>query len=405
MRFGLVALFALFALAVAACRTAPSADVAMGNIHRLPTGQTLDPAGALTSVGQMPLAMIPAPDGRHVVLLLDGYRDEGIQVVDRQGAVTQTITQEAAFIGLAFSRDGRTLFASGGNQDVVYRYRWEADTAALADSIVLAIKQPDHSGTRYPAGLGVSPGGRQLYVAENLADSLEVYDLVSGRLLQRLATGRYPYGVAVAPNGTVYVSNWGASTVSAFRYEPDDHLVAGAWIAACRHPSALLLNPSGTRLFVACGSTDRVDVVDTRAGRVIAELLDPPPGGAKEGATPNALALSEDGTRLFAAEADANAIAVFDLSTTSADVPAALGDDRLAGRIPTGWFPTALLALGDTLMVANGKGAGSSPNPRGPRPGVARVRTGAAAQDQVRQYTLGQLDGSLGIGSLKGASL
>jgi YVTN family beta-propeller protein len=395
---------ALAAATLAACHPNPSADVAMDNVRRLPTGQTLDPAGALTTIGQMPLAMIPAPDGRRLVLLLNGYRDQGVQVVDRQGAVTQTITQEAAFIGLAFSRDGRTLFASGGNQDVVYRYRWEADTAALADSIVFAVKQPNHSGTRYPAGLAPSIGGGQLYVTENLADSLAVVDLATGRIVQRVATGRYPYGVVVAPDGTVYVSNWGASTVSVFRAESDGHLVPGAWIAAGRHPSALLLNPSGTRLFVASGSTDRVSVVDTRTGRVVAELLDPPPGGAKEGATPNALALSEDGTRLFAAEADANAIAVFDLTAASADVRAAAGDDRLAGRVPTGWFPTSLLALGDTLIVANGKGAGSAPNPRGPRPGLARVRTGAAAQDQIRQYTLGQLDGSLGIAPLARAA-
>jgi YVTN family beta-propeller protein len=397
MRF---AFAALAAVTLTACHPAPPADAGTDNAARLPTGQRLDPAGALTTVGQMPLAMIPAPDGRHLVLLMDGYRDEGVQVVDRRGAVTQTIAQEAAFIGLAFSRDGHTLFASGGNQDVVYRYRWEADTAALADSIVFAVKQPRSSGTRYPAGLAPSPGGGQLYVAENLADSLAVVDLTTGRIVQRIATGRYPYGVVVAPDGTVYVSNWGASTVSVFRVEADGHLSSGPWIAAGRHPSAMLLNASGTRLFVASGSTDRVSVVDTRAGRVIAELTDPPPGGVKEGATPNALALSDDGTRLFAAEADANAIAVFDLSPLSAGVPTAMGDDRLAGRVPTGWFPTSVLALGDTLVVANGKGAGSGPNPRGPRPGVARARTGAAAQDQVRQYTLGQLDGSLGIAPL-----
>ena len=391
----------LASLGILACRGGgPSSAAAPGGaIRRLPTGQTLDPAGTMTDIGQMPLTMTFAPDGRREVLLMNGYRDEGVQVVDRQGAVTQTITQAAAFIGLAFSRDGGTLFASGGNQDVVYRYAWAGDSASLRDSIVLAVKRRDSSGTRYPAGLALSPRGGQLYVAENLADSLAVVDLATSRVVQRVATGRYPYAVAVSPDGRIYVSNWGASTVSVFREAPDGHLEPDAWIAAGRHPSALLLNATGTRLFAASGSTDRVSVIDTRAGRVIAELLDPPPSGVREGSTPNALALSDDGTRLFAAEADANAVAVFDLSASTADLPGAPGNDSLAGRIPTGWFPTSLLVSGDTIIVADGKGERSGPNPRLPCPGAdcSRLR---ATPERVRQYTLGQLDGGLGITTL-----
>jgi sugar lactone lactonase YvrE len=302
--------------------------------------------------------------------------------------VRQKLIQPAAFIGLAFSPDGRTLYTSGGNQDVVYRYRWEADSAALQDSLVLAPKAPDQDGTRYPAGLAPSADGRTLYVAENLADSLAVVDLASGRVMQRLATGPYPYTVAVAPEGTVFVSNWGASTLSVFARGADGRLTAQAALPVARHPSALLLSADGRRLFVASGSTDRVAVVDPRARRVLGELLDPPPAGPGEGSTPNALALSADGTRLFAAEGDANAVAVFDLSANLAGVAAAKGDDKLAGRIPTEWYPTAVVALGDTLLVVNGKGRGAGPNPDGPGLGRPYLRT---------SYTLGQVTGSVSI--------
>lgn len=383
------------AAALAACRPSSPGPAAAGGARRLPTGQTLDPAGIVREVGQMPLAMLPAPGGRRLVLLLNGYREQGLQVIDRAGNVTQTIPQNAAFIGLAFSRDGRTLYASGGNQDVVYRYTWAGDSAALADSLVLAVKAPDRNGTRYPAGLALSADGARLYVTENLADSLAVCDLTSGRVVQRVATGRYPYAVAVTPDGTVFVSNWGTSVLSVFTTGEGGRLVPGPPLAAGRHPSALLLNAAGTRLFVASGSTDRVTVVDTRARRVIAELLDPPPAGPGEGATPNALALSPDGTRLFAAEADANAVAVFDLTAATADVSAARGNDRLAGRIPVGWYPTSLLVLGDTVLVANGKGVGAGPNPKGPQPGRRRP-----PRDQDRGYTLAQIQGSLSISPL-----
>ncbi|HEV2835644.1 MAG TPA: hypothetical protein VGW58_10025, partial [Pyrinomonadaceae bacterium] len=86
----------------------------------LPTGVCLDPAGQSHGVGNMPLAMALAPDGDSLVLSLNGWRQQGLQIVDlRYGAVVQTISQPGAFLGLAFSNDGRTLYASGGNEDVI----------------------------------------------------------------------------------------------------------------------------------------------------------------------------------------------------------------------------------------------------------------------------------------------
>src|SRR5205807_4359696 len=182
--------------------------------------------------------------------------------------------------------------------------------------------------------------------------------------------GRYPYGVAVAPGGVVYVSAWAGNDVWAFAPAAGGLLAPGAPIRVSRHPSALLLNRAGTRLFVASGSTDRVSVVDPAARRVVAELADPPPSGPGEGSTPNALALSDDQSRLFVAEADNNAVAIFDLSAATSGVPSATRSDLLVGRVPTGWYPTAVLAGGDTLVVANGKGLGTGPNAAdGPQPG------------------------------------
>src|SRR5437588_9223974 len=90
---------------------------------QLPTGATLDPVAPSHAVGNFPLAAALSPEGDRVVLLLSGWRQpgEGIQVVDRaSGAVEQTIGQPSAFLGLAFARDGRALYTSGGNDDVVH---------------------------------------------------------------------------------------------------------------------------------------------------------------------------------------------------------------------------------------------------------------------------------------------
>ncbi|HWZ58563.1 MAG TPA: SMP-30/gluconolactonase/LRE family protein [Gemmatimonadaceae bacterium] len=387
-----IATLAVVTTGMLAC--APTRDQApTATASRLPTGAHLDPAGHSTDVGSLPLAAVPAPNGKSLVLLLNGWRQQGVQVVDRAtGVVRQTLDQPAAFIGLAFSPDGHTLYASGGNQDVVYRYAWTGDTATRTDSLILEDKAAhprslphapnSHSkgyvGRRYPAGLATSPDGRLLYVAENLSDSLAVIDLATAKVRQRLPAGRYPYAVAVTHDGTVFVSAWGGHTVAMFT-AADGRLHPRAMIPVARHPSALLLNHDDTRLYVTSASTDEVDVIDPKTAAVATRLHDPTPANTGEGSTPNALALSADGHRLFVAEADNNAIAVMDAVR-----------DTLLGRIPVEWYPTALLT--DTtgaLLVVNGKGHGTAPNPTtGPVPGRPRNPVG---------YTLGQLSGTLSV--------
>jgi YVTN family beta-propeller protein len=348
----------------------------------------------------MPLAIALSPDDRSIVVLLNGWREQGIQVLDRgTGKVVQTLTQPAAFLGLTFSPDGKSLYASGGNEDVVYRYDWSNGRASLTDSIIIASKAKGKDGTSYPAGIGVSPDGKTLYVAENLADSVAIVDITSGKVIQRFATERYPYGVAVAKDGTVYVSAWGGSTISVFTPIDGGRLKSVSRITVGRHPSALVLSGDGSRLFVASGSTDRVVVVDPRTQRVIATLDDPPPTGPHEGSTPNALTISNDQRRLFVAEADNNAVAVFELSRMTAGVTGGADDgvDRLSGRIPMGWYPSAVAAAGDSLFVANGKGNGTSANPKGPQPDKPQ-------RFNPRAFTLGQLSGTVTIVAAANAS-
>jgi len=344
----------------------------------LPTGVCLDPAAPSFDVGNMPLAMVLSPEGDRLVISLSGWRQQGLQVIDRHsGTVLQTIPQPSAFLGLAFSKDGRTLYASGGNEDVIYRYAWHDKFATLTDTIVLAKKEPQRDGTRFPAGIALSPDGKRMFVAENLADTLAVVDVESKSVIQRLPTEAYPYAVVVSPKGEVYVSAWGGNTVSIFAPAAKGLLKERRRVTVGRHPSALLLNHNGSRLFVASGGTNTIAVVDTKTGRVVTKLLDPPPAGPNQGSTPNALALSQDGSRLYVAEADNNAVAVFQLGT-----------NQLIGRIPVEWYPTALLMTGDSLYVLNSKGKGTRANPKFPTPDVTQP-------DDSTDYTLGQLNGTI----------
>jgi YVTN family beta-propeller protein len=358
------------------------------DVHRLPTGAILDPAGPSVALGSMPVGMIFSPDSSRIVAVLSGYREQGFQVIDCAARrVEQTVVQPSAFLGACFSPDGGKLFVSGGNQDVVYEYAWRANSATLADSIRFGPPPDSTGGHAYPSGLACSPDGTQLYVAENLGDALAVVDLASRRITQRLATGRYPYAVTVTPAGKVYVSAWGASWIACFepqsaRIEPTRRIPVGL------HPSSMLLDPTALRLYVTCATSDRIAVVDAERDSVVDFYLDSAPGGPSEGSTPNGLALSPDGRRLYAAEADNDAIAVFSVESTTMNTATEAGDPRLLGRIPVEWYPTAVLARGNWIWGLNGKGSGTGPNPKLPQPGQN-------AREDPHQYTLGQTSGSL----------
>jgi len=342
-------------------------------------------------VGPLPLEAVLSPDSSRIMLLLNGWRLQGVQVVDpRTGSVLQTVEQPAAFVGLVFSTDGRTLYASGGNADVVYRYDWASWRLTLRDSLILRERpDPKSNGSSYPAGIATSRDGRFLYVAENLADSLAVLDLASGRVVQRLAAGRYPYAVKVGSDGTVFVSSWGTKEVMVFDGTRSDWLRPAAPIVVARHPSTLLLSHDASRLFATSASTDAISVIDTKARTVVATLADPTPANLGQGSAPIGMLLSPDGTRLYVTEGDNNAVAVFALSATAAGSGSA-ARDSLLGRVPVGWYPSAVLQVGDMLHVVDAKGRGSAPNPQLAQPGAASSRENRAAN-----YTSAQINGTI----------
>ncbi|HWZ43878.1 MAG TPA: bifunctional YncE family protein/alkaline phosphatase family protein [Candidatus Saccharimonadales bacterium] len=344
----------------------------------LPTGVRLDPAGEAIELGSLPINLILAPEKDRAVVVLSGWREQGIQVVDlKTRKVTQTLLQDGAFYGAAFSPDGHRLCVSGGNTDKLFLYTWKDGAATLEDKFELAkAKTVEGTGTSYPAGLAFSPNGKFIYAVEDAGDRLAVVNAATGEITQRFPTDHYPYSVALTAEGQVFVSAWGGSTVSQFRILAEGTLAYLGRIEVGRHPSALAVK--GTTLYVALAGSDRVAVVDTNWRKVVRYLHDAAPGAPPEGSTPNAVALTSGGKRLLVAEADNNAIAVFDITT-----------GRLLGRIPTDWYPTAIAEVGGQLFALSGKGHGTHANPDGPVP-LTNWPDGKPAA-----YALGQLNGTL----------
>ena len=344
----------------------------------LPTGARLDPAGEVIDLGSLPINLVLAPEEDKAVVVLSGWREQGIQIVDlKTRTLTQTLLQDGAFYGAAFSPDGHHLYVSGGNTDMLFVYAWKGGVATLENKFALAkAKTEDGTGTSYPAGVAVAPNGKFVYVAEYVGDRLAVVNATTGEVAQRFSTDHYPYGVALAADGRMFVSAWGGSTLSEFRVLPDGKLAYLGRIEVGRHPSALAAR--GTSLYIALAGSDRVAVVDTKLRKVARYLHDAAPGAPPEGSTPNAVALTSGGKRLLVAEADNNAVAVFEVA-----------NGKLLGRIPVDWYPTAIAEADGQLLVLSGKGHGTHANPDGPVPLTNWPN------EKPKAYALGQLNGTL----------
>jgi len=393
--------------------------------QKLPTSKRLAAAipGRPRRVNSFPANLVLSPDGKYAVALNGGYGTaeswfkQSLAVLDLASKTIADFPDErldldahqSYFLGLAFSSDGRHVYASVGsltdpaatekaslgNGIIVYSFDsgkiapekfFKLPLETVAEQKVAAPlnkKLKPNEVIPYPAGIGVvkRAGGDQLLVAANLSDEAILLDAASGRILhrfdlstERVVPGSYPYGVAVTRDGSrAYVSLWNSSRVADIDlvhntlarmiplHRPVSHTASGS------HPTALLLNADDSRLYVALANSDDVAVIDTKSGGVKAYLSARLPGQKLLGVEPVALALNSAGTRLYVADSGANAIAVLDASENqsgaarSGRIPAKLPPREPLGFFPTEWYPQALAIHGDELIIACGKGRGTAP--------------------------------------------
>jgi YVTN family beta-propeller protein len=322
-----------------------------------------------------------SPDGRHALVTSSGQavQNETVEMFDissgeRTGVqVYNGRLGRSVFYGLAFSRNGRRAWASGGGQGVVHAYRVTA-TGALVPRGRIRVGH-------FPAGmvLGETPRGVRLYVADNMGGEpfstgpyadppghfVTVIDPRRNRVTARIDLGRPldPFGVTFNADATkAYVTNWTGRSVAVIdtarqRVKKTIVLSPPGNPLQADHPTAIVRNPVSDEIYVANASSDTVSVLDSRRD-VLVETIDVAlvPGSPK-GSMPEGLAVSPDGRRLYVALAGENAVAVVDV-----------GSRRVLGFIPTGWYPAdvAVTPDGRRIVVVNTNGFGAEPNPCGP---------------------------------------
>src|SRR2546422_9631408 len=268
----------------------------------LPSGWRIRPAGRAVAVGPLPLNLVTLSDGS-VIVTNDGYGETSLMRIDPLRAhVVWRVPLLAAWLGLARTgRDWRdTVWASGGPTNRVYRFAWQGGASWIRDSVALA----DSGAKVYPAGLVLLPRQGLVAVVGNLSDSIYFIDAATLRRRGAGPVGHRPYS-AVGDNSSVYVSNWGDSTVTVIDLSVSPPVRRSALFVG-PHPSALLLH--GSELLVALAGVNGVARVDLATGQVREQLSVALAPHAPPGSDPNALALPPDGQTLYVAMAGSNEI-------------------------------------------------------------------------------------------------
>src|SRR5207245_5082464 len=130
----------------------------------LPNQWSLRPAGRQLELGDFPVNAALHPSGRWLAVLHAGYGTHEVAVVDlnrARPAISCRVTLDQTFYGLCFSPDGRQLFASGGEFEVVHAFHF--DKGLLSDQNQIPVAP---AGDKFiPGGLAVDSTGRTLFVA------------------------------------------------------------------------------------------------------------------------------------------------------------------------------------------------------------------------------------------------
>ncbi|HEY3611193.1 MAG TPA: bifunctional YncE family protein/alkaline phosphatase family protein [Pseudonocardiaceae bacterium] len=360
-----------------------------------PVGFRVAPAGHQTTLGSLPLASAVSPDGRTMLAVNAGDANQSVQVVNTAtSTVMQTLTYQspqAVFTGVAYSPDGTRAYVSGGGNNVIRTYTVSGGHLTETAPIVLPKTNPSGAAVNmYPAGLAVTPDGKRLVIADQLADAATVVDLATGKP-QTVPVGHDPYGVVLSRNGaTAYVTNQGGNTVSVLDIAGAAPVVTSA-ITVGTHPNMVIRNADGTRLYVANGDSDEISVIDTRTNRVTHSVSLAPYRNAQVGANPEGLSLSPDGRTLYVANSGDNDVAVVDIA-----------ENRVSGLIPTAWYPTSVQRVGNWLYVLNAKGLGAGPNPNGPNPYTDDQRRVTDPGGFAKQYVGTMMVGTLSTVAVPG---
>lgn len=357
----------------------------------LPNGWKLSPVGRMLSVGDLPLNIAVSHSGKMLAVTNNGQSDQSIHLIDSEKMeLIDSVIIAKGWLGITFSKDDKSLYASGGNDNWVMRYQIKERRLVPADTLIFGKRWPNPISI---AGIAVDDQKQLLYAVTKENNSLYVYDLKERKIKKQISLGGQGYTCILSDDCKIlYISCWGCDKVISF--DTRKEIVTG-WIPVGDNPNDLCTTRNGKYLFVCNANDNSVSVISTGQNRVIETLNTALFPDSPSGSTTNSLALSEDEKTLYIANADNNCLAVFDVSNP--------GTCKSKGFIPAGWYPTCVRVVKNTIFVTNGKGLTSKANPNGPNPNSKRE--GVVYQKGSKKKVKVEYIGGLFTGTLQAITI
>jgi YVTN family beta-propeller protein len=175
-------------------------------------------------------------------------------------------------------------------------------TVALALAGVLRAPAADDPPHRSPIALALSSDGSRLLTANQTSGTVSLVEVRSGRVLDEVATGQRPAGVAIAHDGTRgVVTHWYGYDVAILGVGSERLEVLGR-VEVGPEPRGVVLDSDGRTAYVAVGVSNEVVRIDLDSRQVTGRLT--------VGREPRGIALTPDGTRLLVGNARSRSLSL-----------------------------------------------------------------------------------------------
>ena len=146
----------------------------------LPNGWKLSPHGKSVSLGDLPLNLAVSPNKAYIVATNNGQSIQSLQLFNvAKKEIVDSKEIPKSWYGLKIAGDNKTVYASGGNDNVILVYHIEHDQLVPKSKISLSATP---KAIISPAGLEIDEANKTLYVVTKDNNTLYAIDLVSEKV-------------------------------------------------------------------------------------------------------------------------------------------------------------------------------------------------------------------------------
>ena len=221
----------LLVASIAAAALTPAITSAQSTTAVLPNGREIRPAGKWIQLAPYPFTLAVRPDGGQIAIPSIGF-PFALNVVDAPQSASPTAMRMPkgennkpeieVHAGLAYSPDGKLLYVATGDSGKVAVYR-TADWSKAGELSLDGATAGKAYKNSFAATLVASADGKTLFVLDQGNWRVVILSVAGedGTRLARIAsvpTGRYPYALALSPDGKrLYVTNTGLFEYTSIR--------------------------------------------------------------------------------------------------------------------------------------------------------------------------------------------